>query len=231
MLIYQAVIMLLVIGIVFVLAFVIRMKNRSVLALIIIALVVAGSFSLSLIQSYFGVYYLAQKCDTSYYSKLRMTPAQKDRLGTILTGYKNITSTQDQYRAAYEKTYSITDGGVNSSIKVDFEIYKKASDANEYFKVRQLFYENKLFLPSYPEKTMIKKKKSTDNYQYITSYIRSNYPNYNDPMYFPSKLYYVSEVIIQDNDMIIDLYERTNKPVTEKNQVLEQLADQITKAA
>lgn len=231
MLVYQAIVMLLVVGVVFILAFVIRMKHRSILALIIVVLVVGGSLLLSVIQSYFGVYFKNQNCNVAYYQKIRLTAYQKDNMGAVLKGFQDVTNTQDQYRSAFEKKYEVNKDGVYSSIKVTYVRYRKKSDADEYFRVRQLFYENKLLLPKYQEKSKVGKKDAPLDFQYITTYIRSNYENYNDAMYVPSRLYYLSEVVIQDGDMIIDLYERTNKPVTEKNAVMEQIAAMLKETA
>lgn len=226
---YQAVIMLLVVGIVFVLAFVIKLKNRSILAVSIVALVLIGSFSLSLIQDYFGVQYYTQKTDISYYSKLRLTESQKSNLGGILKGYKNISSTQDHYRAAYEKTFHVQQGKLNSTIQVEVLLYRSKNEADEYFRTRQRYYYDdnvKIVLPSDPSKS----DKLTDpNFHYITSYIRSCYENVNDIMYVPSRIYYVSEVLIQDGDMVIDLNERTNRPSTAKNQVMSELTAAFAK--
>lgn len=228
MFVYQAIIMFLVIFIVFVLAFVIKLRNRSILFVLIVALVLIGSFTLSLIQDYFGVQYYTQKIDTSYYSKLKLTQTQKSRLGSILKGFTNTTASQEQCRAAYEKNEKLQIGKLSSSIRVDVMLYKTEPDAYEYLRVRQRFYDNKVVLPSDPVKT--EKSNKDADFRYITSYIRSSYENVNDLIYVPSRIYYISEVIIQDGDMIIDLSERTNKPDTAKNQVLAELAKDFTAA-
>lgn len=229
MLVYQAVIMFLVIGIVFILAFVLRIKRRLLLAVIIVVLVIGGSLILSLIQYSFGVIFYEQKCDVSYYDKIRLNAAQKDHMGEALSGFQDVTATQEQYRSAFSRDFKADDGSVHSTIKVTYARYKKKNDAEKAFQVRQIFYENKLFMPKYNEKTKIGNRNAPLAFEYITSYIRSNYPNYNDIIYLPSKLYYVSEVVIKDNDMIIDLYETSNKHVTEKNKVMAQISQMLAK--
>ena len=227
MLVYQAIIMLAVVAAVFVLVFIVKLKQRTLLALIIIALVVGGSLLISMIQYYFGVRYTEQKLDTATYASLRLTQEQKENLRGLLPGWTDVTARENQCKAAYSKVYDIDGHGVRSSVRVTMQLYKSEEAAGVYFHDRQLFYE------SFQENntSIFEDKKRTrklpvngSTQRYITSYIRSNYPNYNEPLYLPSRMYYLSEVIIVDDDLVVDLYERTNKPVTEKSVVLAELA-------
>lgn len=235
MFIYQSVIMFAVISIVFVLAFIIKLKNRTILALTILVLVVAGSLSINLIQDYFiGVHVYTQNVDVGLYSNMRLSEKQKNSLTTIFSGYKDITENSIQYKTALEKTYKINNGDINAIIKVNVLLFKSKAFADENFKQHQMFGEN--FYKMYLEKKYLifedpkfTKKLSTDNPKYITSSIRSNYSNYSDYMYVPKNIYYQSEIVVQNNDFILYLNERSNKPISEKNQVLKDIVSRFTK--
>jgi hypothetical protein len=224
-----------VISIVFVLAFIIKLKNRTLLALTILVLVVAGSLSINLIQYYFiGPHFYTQNVDVGLYSNMRLSEKEKSSLTTIFNDYKNISTSSIQYETAFEKTYKINNGDVNATIKVDVLLFKSKSLADENFKQNEMFGES--FYKMYLEKKYtifedpkFTKKLSTDNPKYITSSIRSNYSNYSDYMYVPKNIYYQSEIVVQNNDFILYLNERSNKPITEKNQILKDINLRLSK--
>jgi hypothetical protein len=224
-----------VISIVFVLAFIIKLKNRTLLALTILVLVVAGSLFINLIQDYFiGVHVYTQNVDVLLYDNMRLSEKQKDSLSAIFSDYKDISENSIQYKTAFEKTYSINNGNVNSSIKVNVLLFKSKAFADENFKQHQMFGESfyKMFLEKKYlifEDPKLTKKLSTDNPKYITSSIRSNYVNYNEIMYVTKDIYYQSEIVVQNNDFILYLNERSNKPITEKNQILKDINLRLSK--
>lgn len=226
MFIYQAVIMLAVVLIFCLLAFVFKIKNRTILALSILVLVVGGGLSLSLIQAYFGNQYYDQKINTELYKNLIMTEEQKSSLPRIFSDFKDIDTVQDQYSAALEKTYDIQDGAVNSSVKVDLYLFSDKAGADEYFKLRQTFYEYKYYMQI--DGKLSKKSPGDDTFRYLTSYIGSYYKDYKELLYVPSKIYYLSESVIQSGNLIVSINEKSNKPVTEKGKILEKIGQMLT---
>jgi hypothetical protein len=236
MFIYQSVIMLVIVISVFVLAYVIKIKHRTtVLALAILVLVVGGSLSINLIQDYFlGVHVAPQNVDVKLYNNMRLSDTQKDTLAKTFSDFNNITGSSIEYKTALEKTYTIKNGGVNSSIKVDLLLFKSEASANENFKQHQMFGESvykmfsekKFFIPEDPSKSKITK---TYIPKYITSFIRSNYTDYTELMYVPKNIYYQSEIVVQDGNFILYMTERTNKPASEKNTILKEIVSKLAK--
>lgn len=239
MLVYQSLVMILVIGAVFLLFFLLREKMRLlswrlVLCGIIVTLVVGGSLLLSVIQSFFGVYFYNQNCDVTLYGKLALSAAQEKNPGAALKGYKKTTAANDGALVLYERTYAVQSGKVRSSIKVTYTLWKTSAAAEDAFRKKVTLFEDdsekyKLFMPKYPDKSKIGKKNAPLPFEYVTTYTRSNYPNYNEILYVPSRLYYLSEVVIRDRNETIDLYETSNKNVTEKNRVMNEIAAMLAK--
>lgn len=236
MFVYQSVIMFAVISMVFVLAFIIKLKHRTILALSVLVLVVAGSLSINLIQDHFiGVRVTTQNVDVKLYSNMQLSEKQIGSLSTTFSDFKNITDNSVQYKTALEKTYNIKNGDVSSTIKVSLVLFKSKVSADENFKQHQMFGENvykmfsekKFFIPEDPSKT---EKLKTDNPKYITSFIRSNYTNYTEIMYVTKNIYYQSEIVVQNNDFILYMTEKSNKPVSEKNTVLKEINARLAKA-
>jgi hypothetical protein len=235
MFIYQSVIMLAVVTIVFVLAFIIKIKHRSILALSIFVLVVAGSLSINLIQDYFlGVHVTNQNVNVKLYSSMHLSDNQKDSLAALFSDYTNMTEDSIQYQTALEKTYNINNGNVNSSIKVYLLLFKTETLADENFKQHEMFGESvykmfaqkKFLIPEDPSKTKVLK---TDNPKYLTSFIRSNYTDYTSIMYVPKNIFYQSEIVVQDDDFILYMTEHSNKPLSEKNAILENIDARLAK--
>lgn len=226
MFVYQAAIMLAVIAIVLVMVYLFRVRKPGILAVTILVLVIAGGLSLALIQGYFGNNYYSQKLDVSTYKSLILTDSQKSSLAKIFRDYENKAVSQEQCTTALERTYSFTQGKARSSVTVDLMLFKNKSGADEFFKLSQVFYENKNknFVQEDPK---LSKKAVFDSFRYITSYMRSDYSDVNDIIYVPSKIYYTSEVIIQNGEFVATMTEKSNKPVTFKNEALSKIKSQL----
>jgi hypothetical protein len=198
-------------------------------------LVVAGSLSINLIQDYFiGVHVTAQNVDVKLYSNMRLSDKQKSSLAATFSDFNNITENSIQYKTALEKTYNIKNGDVDSTIKVNLLLFENKVSADENFRQHQMFGENvykmfsekKFFIPEDPS---MSKKFKTDNPKYITSFIRSNYTNYTEIMYVAKNIYYQSEIVVQNDDFVLYMTERSNKPVSEKNAILQDIDARLAK--
>lgn len=221
--------MLAVISIVFLLMFVFGVKKPGILAGIILVLIVVGGLSLSLIQGYFGTKYYHQKLDTNLYTAVKLTKNQMSSMDKLLKGFQKIDAPQEQCKTAYEKIYTRTGGPARSTIKVDFLLFRSKASADEFFKVSQLFYESKNSF-YVPEDTSLSYKKENSNYNYVTSLIRSDYASPNDLIYVKSKIRYISDLMIQNGDLIVVMTETSNKPETQKAAVFADIQNLVTKS-
>lgn len=221
--------MLAVISIVFLLMFVFKIKKPGILVGVILVLVVAGGLSLSLIQGYFGTQYYHQKLDTGLYTTVKLTKNQLPSIDKILKDYKKIDFPQEQCKTAYEKNYRLNADGAWSDIKVDFLEFRSKASADEYFKVSQLFYETKNTF-YVPEDIKLSYKKENSNYNYFTSLIRSDYSSPNDLIYVKSKINYISDLMIQNGNLVVVMTEKSNKPKTQKAAVFSDIKSLIAKS-
>lgn len=224
MFVYQAVIMLAVILIILSLIFVFKLKNRTILAATIMALVVLGGVALSLIQAYFGAHFYEQQCDVGLYKNLKVSDGQKSNLIKIFSDYKNTTSGENQYQLMLQKNYQYTSGKTNSVVTASIYLFSSKAEADEYFKFSQKIFDNKYYLPYDPKKT---DKNAGSNPKYITSYIKSFYQDYNELLYIPSKKYYLSDIIIENDNIMIILNEKCNKAEIFKENVLKDINSRL----
>lgn len=222
---YQAVIMIAVLLIICLLAYVIKLKNRAVLAVAILLLATSGALGLAGIQGYFGTKFSTQNVNLTELKKIKLNSVQKDNLFKIFSDYENIMGTESEYKDAVSKTYHISGNGTNSVIKVNILVYNSENEADNYFKIHQKFYDNKIYLPADDKMSL---KTETGGQKFITSYIKSYYKDYRDIIYLPSKITYLSETLFEDENVIITIDETAGKPVTNKNVVFEDILKHLT---
>lgn len=229
MFLYQAAIMVAVIALVFCAITLLHIRKssalkRSILAVIILALITGGALSLSVIQDYFNGQYYQQKLDPGLYSSLKVGEKQKESLPSLFPDYKNITADEASCSAALQKTYKIRDGAVSATLTVDLFCYKTRSGADEFFRLHQDFYDNKLLLLYDPK---LSRKTAGADPKYITSYIHSSYSSPKDLLYLPSKMSYLSEIVVQNDNFVLFISENSNRPVTEKAKVLKTIRERL----
>jgi hypothetical protein len=218
MLFYQIVIMLAVVIVICLLAYVIKIRSHLLLAALILILASAGAGSLCLAQYVFSTHFYVQNVDVNSLKKINITDGQKKDLDSIFSGYKEVSETDSLYTSALDKSYDIQSGGADSKITVTIYSFDSDKTAAQYFNISQKFYENKNFLPTDNKRSLNKKNLSR---RYITSYIKSSYPDYNEFMYLPSKIVYFSDVVVLDRDVIVSIHERSNRASSNKNTVIE----------
>jgi hypothetical protein len=223
MFLYQALIMAVVVVAIYVLAYFLKSKNRKILVISIIALVLASGVGLYAVQYIFGNHFYTQELDASALEGVSITSQQKQEMQQIFSDYKEIND-DTQSADALEKTYKINGNGAQSTIYATIYIYSNSKDADNNFEANQRFYENKSYIPL---DTLNSKRKGSGDY-YLVSFIKSQYKDYSDFLYLPSKISYASDVIIKYDNVIISLSETANKPVTNKEAVIDDIKNKLS---
>lgn len=219
---YQAVIMLAVIAIISLLAYVLKIKSRTVLSISIVTIILIGGVALFAIQNYFGVHLYPQKLDNTALSSLRISPAQAKELKSAFSDYSQSQGTQAGNTLS--KTYHVNGNGANSTIDVAICVFSSKKEADNYFFMSQKFYENKTYLPADNENSDTGTSKDP---RYILSMLKSNYDDFSDLIYLPSKIGYSSNLIWQNGSVIITMNEKANKEVTNKGTVLKDIESRL----
>jgi hypothetical protein len=222
MFIYQAVIMAAVVAAVYILTYFLKGKRRKLLLLFIACLITAGGAGLYAIQYHFGNHFYTQKVSTQSLGQIDFTDQQKRDMSKIFSDYSKV-SINGQTSDAIGKVYNISGNGANSKIDSDFYLFSNVKDANNYFEASQKFYENKGYIPL----DTLRSKKTGVGTRYLISFIKSQYKDYSDLIYLPSKITYSSDVVIQDENLIILITETANRPVTNKDVVLNDIETKL----
>jgi hypothetical protein len=212
---YQAIIMVTVVVTIYGLGFLLKFKNRKVLVVSIIALIAIGGISLYAIQYYFGNHYYTQEIKTDSIEGISLTSNQKKDIRKIFNDYTEV-SDSTQSANALGKTYKIDGNGAHSTIGANIYIFSDQKDADNYFAASQKFYENKSYIPL----DTLKSKRKGSGERYLISFIKSQYKDFADLIYLPSKITYSSDVVIEYGNVIILISETANKPVTNKDTVI-----------
>jgi len=220
---YQALIMLVVVIIICVLAYALKLKNRAVLVVSILLLATAGAMALAGVQNYFGVNFYTQNVDSNKLKSIKFSTQQLNNFGTIFSDYDNITE-DTYYKLDYSKKYEIDGNGAHSQIKVNIVELNTKAEAVNYYQAKQKLYDNKVYLPADGTHTI---KNEVNGQRFIVSYIKSYYKDYSDIIYLPSKMAYLSDVVFEDNNIVITISETANKPVTNKNAVLDDILKKL----
>lgn len=223
MFIYQSVIMAVVVVAIYILAMLLKTKNRKLLVISIIALITAGGIGLYAVQYYFGNHYYKQDVDTSLFSEIKFTNQQKLNLHKTFNNYDQ-SITNGIASGVISKTYKITGNGASSVVNSNIYLFTNEKDADKYFEASQKFYDNKGYIPL----DGLMSKKAGD-VRYLVSYIKSQYKDYTDLIYLPSKITYSSDVVIQNENVIIQITETSDKPVTNKDSVIRDIEKELNK--
>ena len=218
---YQALIMVVVVTSIYLLSIFLKGKKRKFLVVSIIVLVTIGGVCLYAVQYCFSNHFYDQKVNLAALDSIDFTTQQKADLHRLFSDYNQV-SFSGRVSDEIAKTYHINSNGVYSVIESDIYLFSNTKDADNYFNASQKFYENKSYIPLDSDKT----KKADVNNRYLISFIKSQYKDYTDIIYLPSKITYASDVVLQDENVIIQITETSNKPATNKNTVIN---DIITK--
>jgi hypothetical protein len=222
MILYQAVIMAAVVIAIYILAFILKFKRRKVLVLSVVALITAGGVGLYAVQYAFGNHYYTQELDSASIENIHLTAGQQRDIAGIFSGYKRIAgSAHSTY--ALGRYYHISGNGAKSVIESSIYIFSNARDADNYFKASQKFYDNKNYIPLDSFNSKIKGK----GRHYLVSLVKSEYKDYTDLVYLPSKITYSSDLVIEDGNVIVQLDETANKPVTNKQVILDGIVNRL----
>ena len=222
---YQALIMGAVVLAVFLILFVIRVKNRVVLAASMTLLAVAGAGALCGVQNIFNTRLYIQPVDVDMLRQMVFTSVQREDIPSLFPDYAALTTDNGLgYVHAVTKTYHINGNGAASTIRVIVYQFPSRTAADEYLEVSQRFYNSKNYLPADSSRS---ERVSSAEHKYITSYIKSLYPNYADLIYVPSKIVYYSDVIVQDGNVMVDINEQSNKTAINKGQVISEILARI----
>lgn len=224
MLFYQVVIMGGVIAAIYVLTHFLKSAHRKLLILFIAVLITAGAACLYYIQYYFGNHFYKQELSASTLGSITLPPMQKQEFRKIFPDYTALAS-KGKSADVLGRVYHVTGNGASSAIDVDVYLFSNSKDADNYFEASQKFYENRHYIPLDVDLS----KKSGDTNRYLISYIRSQYTNYTDFIYLPSRITYSSDVVVQSNDIVIQINEVANKPVTNKAPVLQDILRRLKK--
>lgn len=217
---YQAVIMGLVLGIVLILMYVLKLKNRTILAFSIITLIIIAGVCMYAVQYFFGNHFSSQNINTQDLEQMTFSRGQKGEWHKIFGGYSDLSG--EQPTDAIGKVYKLKSGAQTSQIEADVYVFYGEKDADKYFEFSQKFYENKNYIPLDPLKCH-----KTGNPKYLVSFVKSEYKDVNDFIYLPSKISYTSDAIVQSGNIIVSLTENSNKPVSMKNAVLKDIISRI----
>lgn len=214
MFVYQSLIMAAVVISIYILAMLLKTRNRKLLVFSIIGLITAGGIGLYAIQYYFGNHYYEQNVDTTLFSDIKFTSHQKSDMLKTFSNYGE-SSAAGSAAGELSKIYNVKGNGAHSVINSNIYLFTNEKDADKYFAASQKFYDNKTYIPLDGEKS-----KKTGDDRYLVSFIKSQYKDYTDLIYLPSKITYSSDVVIQNGNVIIQLTETSNKPVTNKDTVI-----------
>jgi hypothetical protein len=222
MLFYQALIMCAVILVIYTLAFFLKLKKRKLFVIAVIVLITAGGIALYAIQYYFGNHYYTQQIDNETIEGIGFTANQKKNVSKIFSDYKKANES-DKSTYALDKIYKVNGNGAKSEIEANIYIFSNSHDADNYFKASQKFYDNKNYIPLDSDKS---KREGKGEY-YLVSLIKSQYKDYADIIYLPSKITYSSDLVIEDKNVIIHVSETANKPVTNKQKVINDIKHRL----
>ena len=222
MIVYQAIIMAAVVIAIYILAFILKFKRRKLLVLFVIVMIMAGGVGLYAVQYAFGNHYYTQELNSKTVEKVRLTPDQRRDITGVFGDYKRIAgSAHSTY--ALGKVYHLSGNGAKSVIESTVLIFSNTRDADSYFLANQKFYDNKDYIPLDTLNSNPKGK----GLHYLVSLIKSEYKDYTDIVYLPSKITYSSDLLIQDGPVIIQLDETADKPVTNKQAILDGIIDKL----
>lgn len=240
MFIYQALIMGAVVLIVFLLLFVFRLHNRAALAGLMVLLAVGGAVGLGAIQNIFNTKFYPQPVNVSLLREMQFSDTQRENIGKLFPDYSStavgdttggvIHTTSDDVTAsavAVTRNYTVTAHGATSKIRVVVYSFASTGEASQYLDIRQRFYNTNNYLPADSSKSL---KTESADHKYITTYIKSMYPDYADFLYVPSKIRFYSEVLVQDKNVLVDINEESNKRVVNKTTVIEDILSRIQKS-
>lgn len=218
---YQAAIILAVVLLLGLLVFVIRLKNRGLLAAAVLLLSVAGAGAVLGVQNYFGAHIYVQNVDVSQLHRLTFSSKVRKSMDKVFTDY---TRTDADGLLTYRKTYNEKTGGVTSAVTVNISVYPTKEEADRYFSMSQKFYDNRNFVPIDSSRSL---KTAGLTHRYLTTFIKTQYGNYTDLFYLPSRMSSYSYVIVQDENIMVTLSERAHKPVCTKNVVIKDLLNRL----
>lgn len=218
---YQAAIILAVVLLLGLLIFVVRLKNRGLLAVSVLLLSVAGAAGMLGVQNYFGAHIYVQNVDVSLLKRLHFSSAARDSVDRIFADYSR---SDTEGLTDYRKIYAEESDGVSSKVTVNIVVYPSKEEADRAFSTSQKFYDNKNFVPIDSSRSL---RTTGLEYRYLTTFIKTQYGNYTDLIYFPSRMSSFSNVVAQDENIIVALSERARKPVCAKNAVLKDLVHRL----
>jgi len=222
MLFYQLIIIAFVVILIYILAYLLKKRHRNILVVSILVIITAGGIALYAIQYYFGNHYYTQEISTSTIEGIQITESQLKNFHKIFSDYKSIKD--DEYMTdVFRKTYTINANGAKSVIEASIYIFSEKGDADKYFEANQKFFENKNYIPLDTQKS----KRKGSGERYLVSLIKSQYKDYTDFFYSPSKITYLSDVTIVSNNVIITISETANKPVANKGIVIEEIKKKL----
>lgn len=221
MFIYQGVIMALVAVAIYLLAFIFKMKSRKILVILMATVFIIGGAALYYVQYFFNNHYYDQHIDTAAVEKINFTDDKIANIGNILSGYEKVSGKESS--ETYKRVYDIDAQGAHSKITATVYVFSNPSDAAKNFTTGKSFYDSKNYIPLDP----LKSKKSGEGTRYLITGIKSQYQDYTDLIYLPSKISYLSDVVIESNNVVITLSETANKPVTNKEQVLNEIVTKL----
>jgi hypothetical protein len=228
MVFYQVLILIAVVMIICVLAYGFRIKNRMALLIVILVVASAGAGGFCLVQYIFSSHFYNQNINVSYLQKLKFSSTQQDEIEELLPDYTPLSDLDIIVDNAYRKKMTIKKDGATSVIESTIYQFDSNKAAEQFFIVSQRFYDSKNFLPAESKLSLTKKG---IRHRYMTSYIKSYYPDYKDIIYLPSKIKYQSEVMVMDNNMVVFVLETSNKPVSCKNEVIADMISRLNASA
>lgn len=227
MLFYQIIIMVTVVLVICLLAYIIKIKNRLFLMVLILIMASAGAGGLCLVQYVFSSHFYVQSVDVSQLRNMKFSQTQKKDIKQIFPDYHSVSDVDSLLNSTISKEYDINNNGTRSKITATIYSFDSNKSAEQLFTISQRFYETKNYLPADSNFSMNKKGFT---HRYITSYIKSTYPDYADIIYLPSKIVYLSDVMVLDNDMVVSIRETSNRPVSEKNEVIGDIMNSLQKS-
>lgn len=239
MFLYQALIMGAVVLIVFLLLFVFRMRNRAALVGLMVLLAFGGAAALGAIQNVFNTKFYSQPVNVALLRDMQFSDSQREDIGRLFPDYSSAAAEEKTGGAirttsegiasnavAVTRDYTVTAHGATSKIRAVVYSFATTGEAGQYLEIRQRFYNNRNYLPADSSKSQ---KSESSDHKYITSYIKSMYPDYADFLFVPSKITFYSEVLVQDRNILVDISEESNKPVANKTTVIENILQRIEK--
>ena len=214
MFLYQAAIILAVLLILILLVVVFRVKKRGLLIAAVLLLSVGGAAGVLTVQNYFGAHVYTQKVDMTEVKSLTFSDKDRSRLDVLFSDY---TQTTSEGLTSYEKVYHEKAGAVSSTVTAEIHVFPSREEADRLFSVSQKFYENKFFAPIDSSRSL---RQSSTGHRYLVTYIKTQYSDYTDLLYRPSRMASYSNIIVQDDNIVVMLSEHARKPVCTKDAVL-----------